>query len=167
MNNWIYDGSDADFKKKLENILSQVLLEKQEELRSEVITRFFELLKAPASEVIDTHGLEMHGLIEAAEVLKENQEISHTVYYDYISQEVYVRANNDRGMQDDIDLLSPHCPYVCRVFRGQELTPQEIADKVSEAMERNIMMALIDANFLAMAEEEKTELLYAREGIRK
>lgn len=165
MSNWIKSGSDADTKKRLEYILNQVLIENQRKLHDEVISRFFELLEDSSSEAIDTHGLEIKGLAEAAEALKENPEVSHTIYYDAISKEVYIRENNIRGMQNDIDLLSPHCPYICRVYRGQEMTSQEIADKVAEAMERNIMMALIDAKFLAMAEEEKTELLYAREGI--
>lgn len=167
MNNWMQNCTDANIKEKLEEILNQVLAEKQDELRTEVVTRFFELLGTLAPETIDTHGLEMRGLTEAAQALKENPELTHTIFYDVKEKEVYVRANNVRGMQDDIDLLSPSCPYVCRVYRGQGMTAQEIADKISEAVERNIMMALLDSKYRTLAEEEKAELLYTREGIRK
>lgn len=167
MNNWMKYSTDADIRDKLEKILSQVLAEKQEELRTEVVTRFLELLETSASKSIDTHGLEMHGLKEAAETLNKNPEVSHTLCYDATTKEVYVRANAVRGMQNKIDLLSPSQLCVCRVCSGQEITAQEIADKLSEAVECKIMMALIDSKYLSLAEDEKNKLLYTRDGIRR
>lgn len=103
------DFTNIIFKQQIMDIVGAVLAEKTLQLREEISDRVSELFKGLPAIVIDTHGLEMHGLIEVAEALKEEQEFAHTIYYDVTSKKVYIRTNNVRGMQNDVDLLSPRC----------------------------------------------------------
>lgn len=114
MNNWMKYGTEADIKEMTEKILSQVMIEKQEKIRSEIVTRFFELLEISTSKAIDAYGLGVHVLKETAETIDENPEVYHTIYYDATTKKEYVCANTVK----EFEMGLAYCPQTALAYVG-------------------------------------------------
>lgn len=149
MNN-IPDTTGNDIIQKITNILEKAILEDGKNTDKKVITEIKALLDPIPPTEVNTHGLVIHGLDDAARATAESSKQSWfehwcNIYYDKATQKVSAEICLIGNKPSIVSQFSSSCPYVCTSIRP--MTPQEIADKVYEAAIRNIEMALVEARY--------------------
>lgn len=145
MNN-IMESTNYAVIQQVASILEKAITEEESNTTERVVREIRDLLDSVQTTEVDTHGLIIHGLDEAARATAEAAQPGWfnrwcNIYYDRDLQKVSAEICLIGNKPSILNQLSTACSYVCTSIRP--MTQQEIADKVFAMVNRNIELALV------------------------